>query len=106
MPEVLVSVADEMSGMQFTDKDTMGDVYEELLKKMAAAVKRGLEAAERLYRQQMQELFGEAATKTAKTTKTTKTANAGGFSLSGHSAPSQGLNSPVGHRAKGGNANG
>lgn len=106
MPEVLVSVADEMSGMQFTDKDTMGDVYEELLKKMAAAVKRGLEAAERLYRQQMQELFGEAATKTAKTTKTTKTANAGGFSLSGHSAPCQGLNSPVGHRAKGGNANG
>ena len=38
-PEVLVSVVDDMSGMQLTDKDTMGDVYEELLKKMAAAVK-------------------------------------------------------------------
>ena len=36
-PEVLVSVVDDMSGMQLTDKDTMGDVYEELLKKMAAA---------------------------------------------------------------------
>ena len=36
-PEVLVSVVGDMSGMQLTDKDTMGDVYEELLKKMAAA---------------------------------------------------------------------
>lgn len=80
--------------------------FVEKVDKLAAAVKRGLEAAERLYRQQMQEFFGEAATKTAETTKTTKTANAGGFSLSGLSTPSQGLNSPVGHRAKGGNANG
>ena len=83
--------------------------FVEKVDKLAAAVKRGLEAAERLYRQQMQELFGETATKTTKTTettKTTKTANAGGFSLSGLSTPSQGLNSPVGHRAKGGNANG
>ena len=80
--------------------------FVEKVDKLAAAVKRGLEAAERLYRQQMQEFFGEAATKTAETTKTTKTANAGGFSLSGLSTPSQGLNSPVGHCAKGGNANG
>ena len=80
--------------------------FVEKVDKLAAAVKRGLETAERLYRQQMQEFFGEAATKTAETTKTTKTANAGGFSLSGLSTPSQGLNSPVGHRAKGGNANG
>ena len=83
--------------------------FVEKVDKLAAAVKRGLEAAERLYRQQMQEFFGEAATKTTKTTETTKTtkaANAGGFSLSGLSTPSQGLNSPVGHRAKGGNANG
>ena len=83
--------------------------FVEKVDKLAAAVKRGLEAAERLYRQQMQEFFGEAATKTTKTTettKTTKTANAGGFSLSGLSTPSQGLNSPVGHCAKGGNANG
>ena len=29
-PEVLVSVVDDMSGMQLTDKDTMGDVYEEI----------------------------------------------------------------------------
>lgn len=36
-PQVLVSVIDDMSSMQLTDKDTMGDVYEELLKKMAAA---------------------------------------------------------------------
>jgi len=36
-PEVLVSVVGDMSGMQLTDKDTMGDVYEELLKKIAAA---------------------------------------------------------------------
>lgn len=36
-PEVLVSVVGDMSAMQLTDKDTMGDVYEELLKKMAAA---------------------------------------------------------------------
>lgn len=83
--------------------------FVEKVDKLAAAVKRGLEAAERLYRQQMQEFLGEAATKTTKTTettKTTKTANAGGFSLGGLSTPSQGLNSPVGHRAKGGNANG
>ena len=83
--------------------------FVEKVDKLAAAVKRGLEAAERLYRQQMQEFFGETATnttKTTETTKTTKTANAGGFSLSGLSTPSQGLNSPVGHRAKGGNANG
>lgn len=83
--------------------------FVEKVDKLAAAVKRGLEAAERLYRQQMQELFGETATKTTKTTettKTTKTANAGGFSLSGLSTPSQGLNSPVGHCVKGGNANG
>ena len=77
--------------------------FVEKVDKLAAAVKRGLEAAERLYRQQMQEFFGETATKT---TETTKTVNAGGFSLSGLSTPSQGLNSPVGHRAKGGNANG
>ena len=83
--------------------------FVEKVDKLAAAVKRGLEAAERLYRQQMQELFVETATKTTKTTettKTTKTANAGGFSLSGLSTPSQGLNSPVGHCVKGGNANG
>ena len=83
--------------------------FVEKVDKLAAAVKRGLEAAERLYRQQMQELFGEAATETTETTettKTTKTANAGGFSLSGLSTPSQGLNSPVGHCVKGGNANG
>lgn len=77
--------------------------FVEKVDKLAAAVKRGLEAAERLYRQQMQEFFGEAATKT---TETTKTANAGGFRLSDLSAHSQGLNAPVGHRAKGGNANG
>ena len=36
-PDVLLSVVDDMKGMELTDKDTMGDVYEELLKKMAAA---------------------------------------------------------------------
>ena len=80
--------------------------FVEKVDKLAAAVKRGFEAAERLYRQQMQEFFGEAAAKTTGTTKTTKTANAGGFRLSDLSAHSQGLNAPVGHRAKGGNANG
>lgn len=36
-PEVLVSIVGDMKGMELTDKDAMGDVYEELLKAMAAA---------------------------------------------------------------------
>lgn len=36
-PEVLVSVVGDMKDMELTDKDAMGDVYEELLRKMAAA---------------------------------------------------------------------
>ena len=53
----MITGVPDTSSMQLTDKDTMGDFYEELLIKMAAAVKEGLESAERLYRQLPQEAF-------------------------------------------------
>ena len=79
--------------------------------RLEVAVKRGLAAAERLYRQQLQEVFGEGVAETTKTTETTATAKTtetaettttaeiaktSGFCLSGPSGL-RGLSSPASH---------